>query len=325
MSGTLTWHNSVGTKTGTAVADWITDVKNMIDANSGDADFKWEVADFEDSVSPLYVSLKRKDASAGRILILSWTSSPAGNNPHILDITPTSNIAWIAYFPNGTGDTPANLTASSGNIFTDDTDCSKVSSAYFLSSGYGANYKPFYFDCEDGIFLATQDPGSAQAYWMGAGDLLVDDADNVYPCSFGAASNSITSFAASSPAMQWSSTVLTAGSFSISAINGTYPLGSSARFFFQAFGLSGSWGTQVGTIDMMNDSSNSKVNFQNVPLLGQVKGEGIKLKLRQIACGPGSTSPLNQYDGTGPVVKAVQASIATGGALGAPYMTNFKV
>lgn len=127
MSATLTWHASgPATKTGTTQAAFMTDIAAMVSANSGDSNFKWQVASSNDSSAPYYVVLKRKDASAGRVLFVAWTSTPAGFNTAILDQNPSTTAFYVAYFPAGNVDTPSNLTASSGTILGDDTGAVKV-------------------------------------------------------------------------------------------------------------------------------------------------------------------------------------------------------
>lgn len=88
----------------------------------------------------------------------------------------------------------------------------------------------------------------------------------------------------------------------------------------------GTWASHaVNTTDVLTDTSNSRAYFVPVPLLGQRKGEGFVLKLRQIAWGPGTTSPFTEYSTTGPVTRARQFNAATAGGNGYPWFTNFKL
>jgi hypothetical protein len=324
MSATLTWHKSgLGTKTGTANANLITDIKNLVLTKAGDADFKWEVADFSTS-TPMYVSLKRKDASDGRILFAIWSSAPAAVNVDILDQSPQTSVLFGAYFPNGNTDSAINLAAASGAILGDNTGCTKVATGYFVSSMYTTNYQSWYFDSEEGMVWGFQDPGGTQTNFMMFGDLVIDDADNVYPCVVGGASGSLGSMGSSSPPLAWTSSPPSAGAFSVAYAHVVYP-STVSKPFYQAFACTGAWGAQVGTPDVLNDSSNSKVYFEPIPLVGQTKGQGIKLKLRQLALGPGSTSAFNLYNGTGPVPMAYQCNGAVAGGVGFPYAVNFKL
>lgn len=325
MSAILTWHKGgLGTKTNTTPAAWIDDIEALVVSKAGDADFKWEVADSENTTSPLFIVLKRKDASAGRILIMCFTSSAAGVNPAIFDVTPQTNTGFIAYFPAGNVDTPSgSLDSGSGTIMGVDTNCTKVASIYFLSSSYGANYQPFYFDCEDGLLFGFQNPAGAQCYFMGAGALVVDAADVAYPCAIGGGSNSAATFGSTSPPIIWTAAVSNAGAFSVSNVQARYP--TVSKPFFMAYSTCGGWGAQNGANDMTLDAANSKVNFAPIPLLSQTKGEGIKLKFRQIGWGPGTSTPFTQYDGTGPVPKAWQFNAATAGGDGPPYVVNYKI
>lgn len=323
MSATLTWHKGgFGTKTGTTSSKLIDDIEALVVSKAGDADFKWEVADSENTTSPLYVSLKRKDASNGRILFVIWTSGPAANNSAILNQAPQADVLYGAYFPNGSTNSAINLTAASGAILGDNTGCTKVAPVYFTSSMYAAGIQPWYFDCEDGVFFGFQDPTATQTFFMMLGALAVDDADAAYACAMGGSSNSIASFGSSSPVMAWQSGAISAGVFSPAHLQVVYP--SVSLPYFQAFVLAGGWGAQAGANDVLNDSANSKVYFEPIPLIGQTKGQGIKLKLRQIAHGPGTTAAFTRYDGTGPVPKAWQLNGATAGGNGFPYVVNFK-
>lgn len=152
MSATLTWYNSgLGTKTGTTVAALINDIVSLVNSYSGDANFSWQVASSSTAASPNYVVLKRKDGSAGRILLVIWTSAPAGNNAAILDQAPSSNSLYGAWFPSGNVDTPSNLTASSGTILGNDSGCTKVWAPMVVGAVYAASFQPFYFDSAEAV------------------------------------------------------------------------------------------------------------------------------------------------------------------------------
>ena len=85
--------------------------------------------------------MKRKDGSAGRILIVIWTVAPGGNNAAILDTTPGVNVPYIAWFPSGNVDTPSNLLAASGTILGNDANCVKVASLGGIGTIYGCFYQ----------------------------------------------------------------------------------------------------------------------------------------------------------------------------------------
>jgi len=326
MSSTLSWASSgLGTKTGTTSATLIADLVTLISSKSGDSSFAWEVASSNSVSTPLYIVLKRKDASAGRLLLVIWTSGPAGNNAAILDGAPTANALYGAWFPSGNVDTPSNLTASSGTILGDDSGCTKVWASMLVSTIYGASFQPFYFDSAEGLMFAFQNPGSAAVYGAAAGDLVVDNSDNAYACVIGFGTGSLVNFGASTPTgmPQWSASKPNAGT-NTSCIRTNY--GSSDRVYFFGFAPTGLWANQaVGPSDILTDTSAAKAWFVPVQLLGQTKGEGFVLKLRQMGMGPGSTGPLTVYNTTGPVVAARQICAATVGANGCPWLVNFKL
>lgn len=331
MSATLTWyHSGLGTKTGTGIANFINDFEALFNSKSGDSNFSWEVASKNSGSSPYYLVLKRKDGSPGRALVISWTTSPAGNNPVLLNGSPNTSSVYYSFFPNATTDIPSNLTASSGDIFDDDTDALQVYGQNALSTVYGSNLRPFYFDCAEGVFLGTQDPASSACYGAGMGWLVVDANDDAYPCVIRAGSTTplglqnFGSTVASIAPITWTDISLNPTTSSVGYINTTY--GGANSLYFMAFIPSGTWASHnVNSSDVLTDTSNSRAYFVPVPLLGQRKGEGFVLKLRQIAWGPGTTGPFTEYSTTGPVTRARQFNAATAGGNGYPWFTNFKL
>lgn len=326
MSATLTWyHAGLGTKTGTGIANFIDDFETLFNSKSGDSNYSWEVASKNSGSSPYYLVLKRKDGSPGRALVISWATLPAGNNPVLLNGNPNTSSVYYSFFPNATTDIPSNLTASSGDIFDDDTDALQVYEQNALSTVYAANFQPFYFDCAEGIFLGTQNPASASCYGAGMGWLVVDANDNAYPCVIRAPGfHNFGSNTASNAPIIWTDSSLTPTTSSSGHINTAY--GGANSLYFRAFLPSGPWANHsVNASDVLTDTSNSRAYFVPVPLLGQRKGEGFVLKLRQIALGPGTTGPFTEYSTTGPVTRARQFNAATAGGNGYPWFTNFKL
>ncbi|MGE4074961.1 MAG: hypothetical protein AB7F22_05380 [Reyranella sp.] len=324
MSATLTWASSgAGTKTGTTVAALIADLVTLINSKSGDASFSWEVASSNTASSPNYLVLKRKDGSAGRILLVVWTSSPAGNNAAILDGAPSLNSLYGAWFPSGNVDTPSNLTASSGTILGNDSGCTKVWASMTVASIYGTSGRPFYFDSAEGVLFCFQNPATPNCYMGGAGDLVVDSADNAQAAVIGYGASTLAGFGGTSAIMAWSATKPSATS-STACVRTNY--GAADRVYFSAWTPGGAWASSaVSSTDILTDTANSKAWFVPVQLLGQTKGEGFVLKLRQIGFGPGTKGPLTPYNTTGPTVQARQINLATTGGTGFPWAVNFKL
>lgn len=326
MSATLTWYNyGLGTKTGTAVANFFDDLDTLITSKSGDANFKWEKAGKNSGSTPYYLLLRRKDGSAGRIGIICWTSGPAANNIAILDTAPTTNQIYVAWFPSGTGTTMSNLTAASGTICGDDTNCVKVSAGYTIASAYPASFQHFVFENNEGMMFAQQNPASTTCNFFGAGDLLVDGSDVAYGCTIGGGSGSTQNFGSSSVGLfQFSNSNSNAGNTS-PAIRTNY--GAAGRTYYAAYMPSGAWASQaIGGNDVLTNTSTNDVWFVPYPLIGSgVKGGGMPLKLRQMGFGPTTTSQFVTYNTTGPVVAARQFYAYNNGGGGCMWMTNDKL
>lgn len=327
MSATLTWANSGNcTKTGTAIGNFLDDLDTLITSKSADASFSWQTAGKNSAgPTPFWIVLSRKGGSAGRILIVCWTSAPAANNVAILDTAPTANQVYIAWFPAGTANTASNLTAASGTIMGVDTGCVKVASGPPIGNLYAANFVTYYMDSPEGLVLGTANPASpGTTFMIGAGDLLIDGSDVVYGTAFAPATNSMSSFgSAASPPWPWVTTAPSAGSV-LPTINTNY--GSANRRYFFGFAPSGPWASQaVGAADILTDNSVNKTWFVPVQLLGQTKGEGFVLKFRQFGWGPATTSAFSVYSTTGPVVAARCFNNGTAGGVGFPWFTNFKI
>lgn len=328
MSATLTWFSSgMGTKTGTGNANIIADMATLVASKSGDANFKWEVASSNTSTNPFYLVLKRKDGSAGRILHLIYTSTPAGFNPALwLGFSvEDNNFMYTFWHPNATTDTPANLTASSGAVLGNDTGATGFGFEQSVASIYAANLAPFYFDSAEGICWGFGNPAASTSnypYFVAAGDLLVDASDVAYGC---VASHGNQQVSAHNNASQWSFKAtgnLDTPTSSNGFIRSNY--GGNKKFYQGS--LPSGWASQVaGTSDPLTDTTNQRAYFAPVQLMSNTKGEGFVLKLRQIAHGPASTSDFQTYQTTGPVVVARQVNCNTGGLTGALWVTNIKI
>jgi len=326
MSATLTWFNSgFVAKTGTTNATLITDMAAVVDSKLADANFAWRTAS-SSTVGPMYIVLKRKDGSAGRILVALWVSLPAGNNAAILDTAPFTSSIYLAYFPAGNVDTPSNLTAASGTIMGDDTGAVKCGPALATSTIYAASFQVNYFDSQEAVIFNFQNPANSNSYGQGAGYLVVDGADNAYPAVYGGTANQGWAYFATSAGAYmapWTGSAILAGTSTGSARTN---YGSNNRVYFNAWQPSAPWAAQaISSTDILTDTANNKAWFVPVQLLGQVKGEGFALKLRQIAFGPATTGPFVAYQTSGPVVQARQLNGCNTGGPGMPWLTNFKL
>lgn len=323
MSTTLTWNFSgLATKSGTSNAALIDDIVTLVNSKSGDANYKWQVASSDNVGNPLHVVLKRKDASAGRLLILIPSSSPGTQNPVIFDQTPTASSFYGAWFPAGNSDTASNIFSSSGTVMGNDTGAVKVWAGMNASLIYASAFKLFTFDSSEAFYIFFQDPGNATLYGAGAGKIIVNGSDVEYDAviSLGLGNWGLMG---SSGIMSWSSSTINAGS-TTACVRTNY--GSANRVYFAAWNPSGPWLSQpIGGTDVLSDTATQRLWFQSISLVGQAKGEGIIFKLRQIGYGPATTGSFTPYNTTGPVVAARQCNAATGGGVGYPWFTNFKI
>lgn len=326
MSSTLTWAKAgPQTKTGTAVGDCFTDLKSLIDSKSGDASFPWEVSASNLASTPYYVALKPKSGANGRILVVCWTSAPAGNNAAILDTAPTSNVVFVAWFPNGNVNTPSNLTAASGTIFGDDTDCVKVCPISTIATMYAANFQWSWFANAEGCLFQTGVTTSGSAYYgAAAGKILVDGADNEYG---GVASLSYASATTITESTTYPTTLINAGSntATVRTNYGGTPnrVGGCAWRPSVAGMLTQSWGS------VSDPTVNTTLNLLwlfAIPVLfyGSTK-LGPALKLRQMALGPPSTSSFTNISITGPTVVALGTNPSTTSNAANLYLTQFKI
>lgn len=323
MAALLTWQNSgLVTKTGTTATTLFNDMVTLITSKSGDAAFKWEVAS-SSTAGPMYIVLKRKTGAAGRILIVLWVGLPAGNNSAILDDAPQTDQPYVAWFPSGNVDTPSNLTASSGTILGNDTNCVKVSPRPgSVASIYGTSVQFAYFDCDDGVVLCFQNPASSQLWAMGAGLLIVDNADNEYGCTWGSG-NAGSWQPSQTNQMTWTGTTRSAGSNGLGLVRTNY--GAANRLYYVPY-LPGPWATELNgsAADVLVNTSTTQAWFYPIPLIGVTKGEGFALTFRQMAFGPGNLGQFTVYNTTGPVVQARNMGSTVTPTIGYAWLTNFK-
>lgn len=268
------------------------------------SDVPWQICSFNDSAAPYYLTLKRKTGAAGRILFVVPTSNPAlVYNPQLGNLNWNNTNMRIAFFPSATSDTPANILATSGDVFTNPSGGSGLGPSFATATGTNVFTA---WVCEDGIALRYGPTTATTSTLVIVGDLLEDSGSNQAPISM-----AITNGDLSSVTPNASPVVSTSGGISLLS-------GASIHF--------GAGLTPPSTIgNYMRDIGpksawfhpRSMCSFQ-LPL-----GETLKYKLRQIAYGP---TPLASYEtltDTGAVLKAI--SIFPGTTTGQPWLTNFKV
>lgn len=328
MAALLTWNNpGFVAKTGTAIGNLFSDMLTMFNAQSANPAYLWQVASSNVASTPYQITLKRKAGGAGRILILAYSSAPAGSPGALFASAATTNNLFIAFFPSGNVDTPSNLTSASGTIMGDDTGVCGAASLQSVSSNYTTSVQVSYFDSDGGVLLTFQNPATTNSVvFGGAGWLVVDASDTEYPCAMGTHATSFLPGATSGNPFAWQPTPTARGSASTGAVFVFY--GGSQKPFYHAWIPAGQWALQtVGAgPDILVDSASTRVWFLPIPLLSNTKGEGMVLKFRQIAIGPGTTGAFQPYNTTGPVVAARNINgCTTGGIIGHGWVTNFRV
>lgn len=112
----FTWyHSTQQAASGSTVVSILTDLVTLITANSGNAAASWQLASDGSASSPAYVTFKRKNGAAGRIMLFGGTTP---NAAAVRQTTPANNLLYIGYAPTTTSDTPTTSYAS-GAPYTD--------------------------------------------------------------------------------------------------------------------------------------------------------------------------------------------------------------
>lgn len=329
MSAILTWHRAAPpTKTGTGIANLIDDIVTLVNSVSGNADFKWQVAS-SSNTSPYYVVLKRKDASAGRILMFGYSSVPGTPHTTLFEASSLSgfnNYMWLAYFPNGNTDSPSNLTAGSGTIMGNDTNAIRVSGYALSTTIYGASIVPHLFDSQEAVAIAFNNPGATGVFMWMAGDILVDANDDAYPGVFANdTSTSMHNIGANSTAssMVPAGTAQLAGTLVGGYVNSN--VGATGRKWWIAFRPNGWADRATLSDDPLQNAATSKAYFVPIQLVSNVKGVGFGVKFRQFTWGPQVNTQYATFNEVGPVVAAMSMHVSTQTPAGYPWFTNFKI
>lgn len=330
MATTLTFALGIGpTPSAATEIGFFNDINTMITANASNSAFSWKVLSVETSTSPYYVVLGRKDNSIGRILFIDYTTNPTPNfNPSLFDTTTCStDYCQVAYFPNGNVSTPSNLLSNSGTVMGNDTGVVKLTTNQSaITSMYTSTTAPilYYFDSYDFVSLGVGNAYYQQWAFIG-GKCLVDYTGTAYDGCVG----TVLGTSQNTNLMQWypSGTPSPAGGSTYNIVRTNY--GSNNRVYFSAFTQSAWLFQSNGTTgDILADNSNSKAWFAAYPLMGQTKGEGVALKLRQMAWGPSTNVAFQEYSVSGPTVAAINANNNASGSTTSYsnlWFTNFQV
>jgi hypothetical protein len=330
MADTLTWKYATmaASNSGTTPAAFLTDLKARIDANSADPAYLWEVCGSELVTTPLYLVLRRKDLSAGRVLVVSWTSGPAGNNAAILDQAPTANAIYCAFFPGGTANTPSNLTAASGTIMGNDAGAIKCVAAGPASTIHAASFRVAYVETAESFgFFTFANTGSSTIYGALVGNILVDGTDTAYPAAYAGGSSGFNFAVASSNPLVWQTSAILAGNGSSAQLRTN--AGETNRTMYLAYTPSGPWNAQTfaASTDPTVDSASGRLFLMAVPVVGRSgTKDGTALKFRQIALGPSASAAWPSINISGPTKVATGLwGFAPSSSAATLWLTDVKI
>lgn len=239
-------------------------------------DFPWQVASFEGTTSPWQVTLKRKSGAAGRIIFMATTAAPNTNyNPQLGSLSWTAVGVRAGFFPLATSDTPANLLATSGDVFTNPSGGSGLSPNTPMTTGTNLFSA---WGCEDGIFMRY---GTAIATTgnIVVGDMLEDGGGVQSPISWAANSSTMSGILPNAAA-----TASTAGAFTLQS-------GASIHF-----GAGWEPPTNIGTYLRDNGAKQSWFLPRSLCSFQLALGSAMKFKLRQIAFGPTPIGGIRDAD-----------------------------
>lgn len=267
------------------------------------SDFPWTVCSFEGTTAPWYVTLKRKSNAPGRILIMAVASAPGATyNPQLGPLNWNTTGVRAAFFKDATTDTPANLLATSGDVFANPSNATGLGSSVTMTAGANTFRA---WACEDGLFFRYGTPTATSAFFA-IGDLLEDASENSEPVSFYAPSGTIDGMLSYT-----NPSVTTAGGFSL--IGGT------------AVQFGAGWTPPSAIYSYLRDPGPKSSWFlpRSLFAISLPLGESMKYKLRQVAIGPAPLAAYETLTDTGAVLRAISTSHGT--ASGLPWLTNFKV
>lgn len=183
-TATMTWHGpytSAPAAAGTTPAEFFADIYDALVVATAVGAFPWEICSYDNTDPLQHVCLKRKDASAGRIIILYHNAPVTFNAQLHAGSGSIASGVRIAYVPGATSDVPANLDGS-GDVFASGSMFPNAPFSGYMAAITGGFV--YVYGSEDGIvFQQRQAAGGVNAVY-GAGDLVVDPSDAAAPISF---------------------------------------------------------------------------------------------------------------------------------------------
>jgi hypothetical protein len=307
MSATLTWSENHGESAaqstfGATNQGAIQLMNQHFTALAAFSDFPWTVCSHEGTTAPWYVTLKRKSGAAGRIVFIAVASAPGVTyNPQLGSLSWSSAGVRAAYFPAATSDTPANILATSGDVFTNPAGSTGGGPSQAMTSGTTVFNA---FACADGIFMRYGPSNTDATGWIIVG-ALAEDGAGVEAGISAHFPGAISTNPASTPNVSTNGAYMMPAGVSIQYGTGWAPTSSPAGF--------------------LRDNGAKKAWFLPRSLASfMVTGDAVfKYKLRQIAIGPTPLAAHERLATVGDVLAAQSASASV--TADRPWLTNFQV
>lgn len=271
----FTWFHSSqqAVAPGSAITEFLTNIVTLVNANSGNAAASWQLASDQSGASPAYVTLKRKNGAAGRIMFIAGT---AQNAAATRATAPATNILYIGYAPTTTSDT-ATTSYASGAPYAD----------WMLScgiSGISANFRINYSDADAGMVFSFTKEATGIAVGM-AGPGLFEQRDGTACPLVMASGGTVTAWPSNSTMFQSSITTNATGTTNGLCTFFRRPSGSPAEIqVFRTFQVS--LASYTGSSNAFRDDTASRRFFLPILFAGPTDiVMGYAGKLRQMAFG----------------------------------------
>lgn len=295
--------------------DWLGHINTAVTANSGASDASWEVANYS-AVSPKHVLLRRKDGSAGRVMIFG--ENGATSVSAAVRNTSTSAL-FIAFHPTSTANTPdANWTTSQPLTGTD----------YMLGvptwqMTASTTWRLSYFDSPIGIYFCVT-LGTTTGHGAAAGGWLVEDLmGNGLPTILGTGTQTL-------PTDPFPPSSATAGIIPPLQGNNT-TAATQNRMLVRFDGFDETiwrvFSASSASFGKLRDSTNKRAFFFPIHMAYGTNDLRLTIcgKLRQVAFGPTTTRESSVESTGSPSVYAYGHAYHNATPVPAMWFTNFEV
>jgi hypothetical protein len=295
--------------------DWLSHINTAVTANSGASDAYWEVANYA-SVSPKSVLLRRKDGSAGRIIIFGQNGSTPSS---LATRNATTSLLYIGFSASSTANTP---------------DASWISAAPLSATDYmlavpmwqmtaSTTWRLSYWEFPDGMYFGVT-LGTTTGHGAAAGGWLVEDLmGNVLPSILGTGSQTL-------PTEPFPSGIATAGIVPPLVSNNT-TTATANRMLVRVDGFDETiyriFSAVSAATGKLADTVNKRAFFFPIHMsygTNDVR-RNVCGKLRQVAFGPNTTREATLEATGSPSVYAYGHAYHNASSVPAMWFTNFEV